>query len=146
LSAELRVLDALDLTKLIELLRQPPDDVVLIRGLENWSDSQLEGLDVARGALTRPGIAILWLPLRGLARLFLRAPNIRSWIGGALFGIDADRGLVSDEERHEQLESLRRHYRLSDDEVVAQAESGSLPPDPEFVEWLILMGRPDLVR
>lgn len=147
LNVSLRVIEAAGRSReeLVQKLRDPPDDVVLIRGLELWSDGEFESLDVMRSALARPGVVLLWARLNGLVRLFQRAPNLRSWIGGNVYGIDEDRGFMTSQERRVRLEALSQHFGLRDEEVVERAKSKSLPPDPEFVEWLILLGRADLV-
>jgi hypothetical protein len=46
----------------------------------------------------------------------------------------------------DRLDQLTTHYRLSDTQVIERAANGDLPADPEFVEWLILLGRSELVR
>lgn len=44
-----------------------------------------------------------------------------------------------------RLVAMREHYELSDEEVVAKALDGTLPPDPNYCEWLVLLGRSDLI-
>jgi hypothetical protein len=34
---------------------------------------------------------------------------------------------------------------MTDDEVIAAARSGALPRDPEYAEWLVLVGQGDLL-
>ena len=130
---------------LVSSLRNPNIDVVLLKGLEEWSDNALKTLDIRRSALNRPGLVILWLSPQGLARLFQQAPNIRSWIGGTGFPVDADLGFMTEEDRRERLLQLSSEYGLKDDQVISMAKSGKLPPDPHFAEWLILLGRAELV-
>lgn len=147
LGVPLRVIEAAgrSVENLLQMLRDPPDDVVLVKGLDLWSEGEFKSLDVMRSALGRPGVVLLWMRLSGLVRLFQRAPNLRSWIGGNVSRVDEDRGFMTSEERRVRLETLSQHFGLTDEEVVARAEKKSLPPDPEFVEWLILLGRADLV-
>jgi hypothetical protein len=52
---------------------------------------------------------------------------------------------MTQEERRVRLDAFSQHFALTDEEVVARAKRKSLPPDPEFVEWLILLDRADLV-
>jgi hypothetical protein len=147
LSVPMRVIEAAgrSVEELLGMLRDPPDDLVVIKGLDLWSDVEFESLDVMRSALARPGIVLLWARLSGLVRLFQRAPNLRSWIGGNVFRIEEDRGFMRSDEIRVRLETLSKHFEMTDDQVVALAKTKSLPPDPEFVEWLILLGRADLV-
>jgi hypothetical protein len=41
--------------------------------------------------------------------------------------------------------ALRRWSGLEDLEVIRRAEAGTLSPDPEYAEWLTLLGRGDLL-
>ena len=147
LGVPMRVIEAAgqSVADLLHMLRNPPHDVVLVKGLELWSDAEFESLDVMRSALARPGIVLLWARLSGLVRLFQRAPNLRSWIGGNVFRVEEERGFMTSDEVRLRLESLAKHFGLTDDQVVARAKDKSLPSDPEFAEWLILLGRADLV-
>lgn len=148
LGEKLRILDAkgVSVTDLRDALQAPGDDIVLVHGLEEWNDSAMEALDISRSAFERSGFVILWLPMAGLVRLYQKAPNVKSWIGASAFLIGPDSGLMSEDERRTRLSELHEYYSLTDEEVIRQAEGGSLPADPEFVEWLILLGRPDLAR
>jgi hypothetical protein len=143
-----RIVDAAGVApeRLIGELRTPDNDLVVIKGLHAWTDAGLAALDINRSALQRQGPVILWLPMQGLVRLFQHAPNLRSWIGGSVFHAVLDRGLMSDAERQEHLDQLRTHYGKSDEDVIREAQEGILPSDPEYTEWLVLMGRPDLAR
>lgn len=49
-------------------------------------------------------------------------------------------------ERAARIGELEARYGLSSADVIKAAESGTLPPGPHFVEWLILLDRGDLVR
>lgn len=72
------------------------------------------------------------------------APNLASWIAGSIWHLVGTRAL-SAAETEERLVALRQRTGLSDDEVVGRSEAGRLPPDPEFAEWLTLLGRGDLL-
>ncbi len=73
------------------------------------------------------------------------APNIRGFIGGSIFALGPDEGVMSEGERQRRLRELADHYRLRNEQVLQMAEAGTLPPQPEFVEWLVLLGRGDLL-
>ena len=143
-----RVIEAsgIDGDQLRELLLDPPDDIVLVKALEAWSDSAFRSLDINRSKLERPGFVILWIARSGAERLLRYAPNLASWIGGSAFDIDPDLGLMTDEERRTRLAEMSRHYKLNDEDVIRMAQSGKLPSAPHFTEWLILLGRSDLAR
>jgi hypothetical protein len=52
---------------------------------------------------------------------------------------------MTEEERQRRLADLAAHYKLDNEQVIRLAEARTLPPDPEFVEWLVLLGRGDLL-
>ena len=145
---EIRVIDVSrkSVSELCHLLHQPSHDGVLIHGLEGWRDEQLQSLDIRRSSLLRKGFVVLWLTLDGIRRLSQKAPNLRSWIGGSQFQATPDPGWMSEDERHTRLAALSDHYKLNDDDVIRMAKAGTLPPDPEFAEWLVLLGRGNLVH
>ena len=53
---------------------------------------------------------------------------------------------MSPEDVEKRLVAMREHYGFSDEEVVASAIAGTIPPDPDYCEWLVLIGRSDLIR
>ena len=72
------------------------------------------------------------------------APNVASWIGGSAWELEGPQGLAP-AERESRLQALRAWARLTDEDVVHLAEAGNLPQEPEYAEWLILLGRGDLL-
>lgn len=52
---------------------------------------------------------------------------------------------LSDKEIEAALERLRQHFGLEDNQVIEMASNNQLPSDPCFGEWLILLGRGDLI-
>ena len=148
LKAEPRLVDAAGTTlaSFRDLLHQPGGDVVVVRGLEAWNDAALAALDINRSAVERPGFVILWLARAHLDRFFRSAPNLASWIGGTIFQVGTDRGWMTEEHRRARLTELSSHYHLKPEDVIQMAANRSLPPDAAFVEWLVLLGREDLVK
>ena len=53
---------------------------------------------------------------------------------------------MSAEEITDRLAQLRSNYNLSDAEVIERAANSDLPPEPHFIEWLVLLERSDLAR
>jgi hypothetical protein len=98
-----------------------------------------------RSALERTGPVVLWVAPDALARLTELAPNIRSFIGSSVFIAGPEPGIMTNNERETRLEELRQYYQISDQEIVRRAQAHELPPEPHFVEWLVLLGRGDLV-
>ena len=126
-------------------LHQPDDDAVILSSGTGLTQEKWRSLDIMRSALERKGPVILWLAPNDLANLANLAPNIRSLIGGSIFVAGPDGGIMTETERHKRLKELSEHFGFSDDEAVRKAEARKLPHEPEFVEWLVLLGRGDLL-
>jgi hypothetical protein len=131
--------------KLSQRLHEPDDDIAILVafadiGLERWSS-----LDLIRSALERKGPIVLWLSSDCVPAIVEHAPNIRSFIGASLFCAGPDGGLMTDEDRQKRLQELGEFYNLTNEEIIHRAESNALPSEPHFVEWLVLLGRGDLV-
>ncbi len=47
--------------------------------------------------------------------------------------------------KESMLQSLREGYKMSDEQVLALAESGQLPVHPPFALWITLLGRSELL-
>jgi hypothetical protein len=130
---------------LTRALEQPNDDAVLLSTGAGLKPDKWSSLDAMRSALERPGPVVLWLAPNEVANLTAYAPNIRSFIGPSIFMAAPDGAIMTNEDRRRRLEELRAHYQVGDDQIVRRAESKELPPEPEFAEWLVLLGRGDLV-
>jgi hypothetical protein len=72
------------------------------------------------------------------------APNLASWLGGLVFSRQ-DPGERLAALRQQRLASLRAWSSKTDEDVIRDAEAGTLPRDPEYAEWLVLLGRGDLL-
>jgi hypothetical protein len=131
--------------RLRDQLHQPEDDAVILLAGADLEASEWSSLDTMRSALERSGPVVLWIAPDALDLLTQFAPNIRSFIGSSIFVAGPEPGIMTDSERESRLEELRQHYQLSDQEVVRRAEARELPHESHFVEWLVLLGRGDLV-
>lgn len=136
----------LDAIGLLEELAQRPDAVVLIDGLEQWDDEQFTSLDINRSRLETGAFIIFKGDLSTIARFLDCAPNLRSFVGPEIPMAVPDPSVMTAEQIENRLHQLRSHYQLSDEEVVEQARRGIAPAEPEFAEWLFLLGRNELVR
>ncbi|WP_428263576.1 hypothetical protein [Haliangium sp.] len=134
-----------DADALIAALRRPGDDIRVFSGLDAFSPQDWARLDLARSRLARAGCVVLVASAESVERLYRHAPNLASWIAAAVWSFDESGWGLSPEEREARLDALRTWSGLDDAEVVARAERGTLPGDPEYAEWLILLGRGDLV-
>ena len=117
-------------------LRSAPTAVLL------WAPVELDAQRLERGrsrlAHAQPVVAFL---RESAARQL--SSHMRSWIGASIMRWqDAPDVEVV---RTARLAELRACYGRSDDDVVRLAESGELPADPHFAEWLVLLGRGSLV-
>jgi hypothetical protein len=144
----LGTLDVHDLTAadLVEQLPAKQDPVILTHGFEAWHDDQFASLDVNRSRLETGAFLIFTVDPQTAARFLNHAPNIRSFLGANIFAIGRDPSFMTPEEIEDRLNQLRNHYGLSDATVIERAANGDLPPEPHFVEWLLLLGRSELVR
>lgn len=127
---------------LASLGRYSEDDVVLLNGIENFSADELERLDLLRNRALHGPRVLIATTQDGAARLSANSPNFWSWIGARCMAYDASEGIMNKAAR---LQSLREHFQLSDADVLELAQRNALPDDAAFAEWLILLGRGDLV-
>jgi len=131
---------------LVDQLRTTEDSVVLLHGFGAWGDDQFISLDVNRSRLETGAFLLFSVDFRTAGRLLDDAPNIRSFLGPNIFVIAPDPSSMRPQEIADRLNQLSMHYSLSDEEVLKRAARGDLPPEPHFAEWLVLLGRSELVR
>ena len=126
-------------------LHEPAGDPVLVPDLDGADAERWRALDVNRSAWRRKGAVVLWLSGVGLASLCGHAPNLRSFVGGSIFNLGTDGGAMTAAERAQRIRDLESEFQLTSADVIRQAQSGTLPAEPHFVEWLVLLDRGDLV-
>lgn len=130
---------------IVHALSNAPSTVLVIVGLTDLSEEAWRHLDKLRSALLRDeGCVVLLLPESALKRAMRSAPNLMSLLTAA-WEIDEKAGTLSDKDRELRLTELRRAYGLSDEELIAEVEQRSIHLDPEHAEWLVLIGRGDLL-
>jgi hypothetical protein len=118
---------------------------VVISGLGSWTASEWAHFDHLRSRFTRDERTALVLGRAAFERLMQEAPNFSSWLGASAVTYQPDSSTLSEEERRRRLEALRAWSGLSDEAVLARAAAGTLPGEPEFAEWLVLLRRGDLL-
>jgi len=101
-------------------------------------------VDLNRTRLQRSSTTVLVLDPTSIERLENTAPNFASWIGGNIWHLEQAQPLDG-ALAEQRLVALRRWSGLDDLEVIRRAEAGALSPDPEYAEWLTLLGRGDLL-
>jgi hypothetical protein len=114
-------------------------------GFEAFDDDEWRHLDLLRSQLVRDQPVVLVLSTQSFERLMRNAPNVASLLGGAVWALDPDAELLTEEEREERLQVLRARFGLSDAEVIERAARGGIPLDAHVAEWLVLLGRGDLL-
>jgi len=134
------------IAELRDHLLSPEDDMVVLTGTDKLSERGWIALDVNRSGLMRSGALVWVLDISSLSLLPALAPNLRSFFGGSFYMATASGVKMNAQEITESLQALERRFGLSSEEVVRRAERKELPPYPEFAEWLIFLGRGDLVR
>lgn len=132
--------------QLLDEFRRVAASVFLLIGLKVWSNEYFSELDRNRSGLEAGRYLIFQADDETAARLLNHAPNLASYFGTNVFRLDVDPSQMTAAEIEAALNQLRARYQRTDDDVVRQAEQGLLPPDPEFAEWLVLLGRGELVR
>lgn len=144
----LALIDAASLPPLtlIERVRSAESRVALISGLESWQDDAFVSLDVNRSQLETGKFLIFKLDSATTARFLDRASNLRSSIGASIFVAALDPSGMSPEEVVNRLRQLSDRYGMAGEGVIERAQGGNLPSDPDFAEWLVLLGRGDLVK
>jgi hypothetical protein len=130
-----------------ELTREARTDAfgaLIVTISPTFTSTEWANVDVNRSRFQRDGATVLVLEEHAAEQLENTAPNLASWIGGSIWRLVGARAL-SAAETEQRLVVLRQRTGLSDDEVVRRSKAGQLPPDPEFAEWLALLGRGDLL-
>ncbi|HEX2686003.1 MAG TPA: hypothetical protein VHN14_05270 [Kofleriaceae bacterium] len=146
---------AFDPALAIEVLRPPggeqlfvglskvTSEVVLIDAA-SYRDADWRLLDRRRSSLSRPGLMVFVTTPDSFGDLMQAAPNLSSWLGGFVFERPRDE-TWAEPARAQRLAALRSWAHKSDTDVIEAATRGQLPADPEYAEWLVLLGRGDLL-
>lgn len=118
---------------------------VVVSGLDGWSAAEWAHFDHLRSRFSREERTALVLGGAAFERLMQEAPNFASWLGASVVSYQPTASVLTEAEREERLAVLRAGSGRSDDAVIALASAGTLPTEPEFAEWLVLLRRGDLL-
>lgn len=102
-------------------------------------------LDELRWGLRRRSVGVAVLSVAELSRLADLAPHFLSWSGNRVFRLLPDHE-VEPAAKEQRLADLREHTGWNDAEFVEHVVSGDLRLEPHHAEWLVLLGRDDLLR
>lgn len=130
---------------LAKAAREAPGKALVIAGLDAFDDDAWRHLDMLRSQLVRDEPVVLVLSKFAFERLMNDAPNIASLLGAAVSTLDPAADELTADEKEQRLRALRAWSGLSDDEMIGRAERGELSLSPEHAEWLVLLGRGDLL-
>lgn len=129
--------------ELIAILAADPVEIVLVDA-SSFSAEDWAVLDRRRSSIAHRGVLVFVTTPASFDELMRRAPNLASWLGGQVFAYPDDEPRLA-AHRERRLAALRAWASQSDAEVIAAARAGTLPPDPEYAEWLVLLGHSELL-
>jgi hypothetical protein len=122
-------------------------DYEIIWNVNHWTAADWKSLDYQRSQLDRHKQGGSFILSESMAKLMMSAaPNLASWIGSRVYKLILDAEILSNEDCEVRLQALRSQTGLSDEQVIQQAQAKQLPRDPEYGEWLVLLGRSDLLE
>ena len=130
---------------LVQQIKNATEDYLILWNFEQWDKNNWYEFDCMRSSLMRKRGLVLILSLESAKTMFSYAPNIVSWLGFRVYSFLKDTELLSFEEIQERLATLREWSGLTDSQIIEMAETRTLPPEPEYAEWLVLLERGDLI-
>lgn len=142
-SAAISVSPARGAGALVATLAAEPAEILLVQASE-FSAADWALLDRRRSSIAHRGLLIFFTTPASFDELMRQAPNLASWLGGQVFAYPGDEPQLA-AHREQRLAALRAWASRSDADVVAAARAGTLPLDPEYAEWLVLLGHGELL-
>lgn len=134
-----------DLETLIEAV-QTSEVYLLLWQFDTWQPEQWRQFDYARSQFSYDKGGILLFTRHSAAQFQHYAPNFASWIGSRVYDLQLGLEILTEAESQQRLEALQQSTGKTDAEVIHLAETGQLPTDPEYGEWLVLLGKGDLLE
>jgi hypothetical protein len=121
------------------------DEFVFLWNFESWTAKDWKQLDYDRSQFSRDRGGLFLLTPETAASFQTQAPNFASWVGGKFYDLALGTETLTEIERQQRLQILQDWLGKTNLEVIHLAETGELPSDPTYGEWLVLLGRGDLV-
>jgi hypothetical protein len=125
---------------------QASEAYILLWQFDTWQPEQWQQFDYARSRFSHEKGGILLLTPHSAKQFQTYAPNFASWIGARVYDLQLGWEILTEAESQQRLEALQQFTGKTDVEVIRLAEAGQLPRDPEYGEWLVLLGRGDLLE
>jgi hypothetical protein len=143
-SATISVSSPCDAGALIAVLAADPAEILLVQA-SAFSTADWALLDRRRSSIAHRGLLIFVTTQASFDELMRQAPNLASWLGGQVFAYPDDEPQRA-AHRAQRLAALRAWASRTDAEILEVARRGTLPPDPEYAEWLVLLGHSELLN
>lgn len=117
---------------------------IIMVDARTFSAHEWAQIDRRRSEIAHRGVLVFVTTPASFDDLMRHAPNLASWLGGEVFAFPAiDANVAAHRER--RLAALRAWASKTDEEIVEAARAGTLPRDPEYAEWLVLLGHGELL-
>lgn len=139
LDVPVRLVHMASVQDLLDAVQEHPQEALVLLDVEGLSPEAWRRVDGNRSRLARDYPALLVLEESRVPKMLEHAPNLWSWIASSVWRGLPEGGL-SNEQREQRLAVLREHFGFGDGELVRRAQAGTLPPEPDIAEWLVLIG------
>jgi hypothetical protein len=134
-----------EVEEIIHQLHYSINSHILIHDFSGWAILKWKQFDYLRNSFAPNKGGIFLLTAQEVGLFQLHAPNFASWIGSRVYHIQFNSEVLTGNECEERLQTLREQTGKSDSQIIQLAEDDKLSLDPEYGEWLILLGRGDLI-
>jgi hypothetical protein len=117
---------------------------IVVVDARTFSVHEWAQIDRRRSAIAHRGVLVFVTTPASFDDLMRYAPNLASWLGGEVFAFPNNEAAVA-AHRERRLAALRAWSSKTDEEILEAARTGTLPRDPEYAEWLVLLGHGELL-
>jgi hypothetical protein len=117
---------------------------IVVVDARRFSANEWAQIDRRRSSIAHRGVLVFATTPASFDDLMRHAPNLASWLGGEVFAYPDTEATVA-AHRERRLAALRAWASKTDDEILEAARAGTLSGDPEYAEWLVLLGHGELL-
>lgn len=125
-------------------LDYPEASILTLYGFEQWDEKRWRDFNYARYHQHNNRTTILLLSREDYSKMNQFAPHFAHWIK-KVFQFDPDAIYMTEAEKESCLVNLREWTGYTDQDVIRMAKNHTLPRDPEYGSWLLLLNREDLI-